>query len=124
MSELARIVVRDEDDLRVIEVAGEIDSSNIEELQAAALEGFPNSAYGLILDLKRLSYIDSAGIAFIFEAAERLGQRGQSIALVVAPSAMFRRSLEVTEIGSVAPVVPTVEAARAHVLPSGDERTA
>jgi anti-anti-sigma factor len=124
MSDLAQIAVHDEDDVRVVSVGGEVDASNAEELRASALEGLPNAARGLILDLRLLTYIDSAGIAFIFEAAERLGRRGQALALVVTPSAPFRRALEVTEIDAVAPILPTLEAARAHVLPSGDERTA
>ena len=124
MADLAQITVNDEDDLRIVSVGGEVDASNAEDLRAAALEGFPNPARGLILDLRELSYVDSAGIAFIFEAAERLGRRGQALALVVAPGAPFRRALDVTEIGAVTPILPTLEAARAHVLPSGDERTA
>jgi anti-anti-sigma factor len=121
MSELARIVVRDEDDLRVVEISGELDASNAEEARQAALDLFANSAHGIIFDLRQLSYIDSAGIALLFEIAERLGRRGQSLALVVTPSAVIRRALEVTEIGEMATVVPTIEAARARVLPN-DER--
>jgi anti-sigma B factor antagonist len=124
MSDLAQIAVHDEDELRVVTVAGEVDASNAEDLRAAALEDFPNTPQGMILDLRELSYIDSAGIAFIFEAAERLERRGQALALVVAPDAVFRRALDVTEIDLVTPILPTLEAARAHVLPSGDERTA
>jgi stage II sporulation protein AA (anti-sigma F factor antagonist) len=124
MSDLAQIAVHDEDDVRVVSVGGEVDASNAEELRAAALDGLPNAGRGMILELQQLTYIDSAGIAFIFDAAERLRRRGQALALVVAPDAPFRRALEVTEIDSVAPVVPTLEAARAHVLPAGDERTA
>src|ERR1700712_1503402 len=104
MSDLAQIVVRDEDDLRVVAVGGEVDASNAEDMRSAALEGFPNSARGLILDLRNLSYVDSAGIAVIFEAGERLGRRGQALALVVAPSALFRRALEVTEIDAITPI--------------------
>jgi anti-anti-sigma factor len=124
MTDLAQISVRDEDDLRVVAVAGEVDASNAEDLRAAALDELPNSARGLILDLRELSYLDSAGIAFIFDAAERLARRGQELALVVAPGAAFRRALDVTEIDAVAPIVPTLEAARAQLLPNGDERTA
>jgi anti-anti-sigma factor len=124
MSDLAQIAVHDEDELRVVTVAGEVDASNAEDLRAAALEDFPNTPQGMILDLRELSYIDSAGIAFIFEAAERLGRRGQALALVVTPGAVFRRALDVTEIDLVTPILPTLEAARAHVLQSGDERTA
>jgi anti-anti-sigma factor len=124
MSELAEIQVRDEDDLRVVAVSGEVDVSNAGDLRSAALDGFANSAHGMILDLRELTYVDSAGIALVFEAAERLRRRGQELALVVKKGATFRRALEVTEIDAVAAILPTLEAARAHVLPSGDERIA
>ena len=124
MTDLAQIAVHDEANLRVVAVSGEVDASNADDVRAAALGELPNSARGLILDLRQLSYLDSAGIAFIFEAAERLARRGQGLALVVGPGAAFRRALDVTEIEAVTPILSTLEAARAHVLPSGDERTA
>jgi anti-sigma B factor antagonist len=124
MSDLARIAVHDEDDLRVVDIAGEIDTSNVEEVRTGALDGFPNSALGLILDLRALSYIDSAGIALAFDVTERLRQRGQSVALVVQPRALIRHALEVTGIDDVAPIVATLEAARSRVLPNDDQRTA
>jgi anti-anti-sigma factor len=124
MSELAQIVVTDEDDLRIVAVAGEVDASNAEDVRTAAIDEFPNSARGLIFDFRQLSYIDSAGIAFLFEAGERLQLRGQALAMVATPGAVFRRALEVTEIEAVTPIFPTLEAARAHVLPNNDERIA
>lgn len=124
MSELVRITVRDEDDLRVVAIAGEVDVSNVEEVRAATLEGLSNTTFGLVLDMRQLSYLDSAGVAFVFEVADRLGRRAQAVALVVSPSAVIRRALEVTEVDAIAPIVPTLEAARRHVLPDGDQQTA
>lgn len=124
MSDLAQVIVNDEDDLRVVVISGEIDASNVEEVRVETLRDMPNTALGLILDLRRLGYIDSAGVAFVFEVADRLARRGQQLALVVPPSAVIRRALEVTGVHELAPIVPTLEAARSHVLPSNDERSA
>jgi anti-anti-sigma factor len=124
MTELGRITVHDEDDLRVIEIAGEIDASNADDVRGAALDGLPNSAHGLILDLRALDYVDSAGIAVMFELGERLSQRGQVLVLVVAPNALIASALKVTEIDVVAPIVPTLEQARTRVLPADGERSA
>jgi len=124
VSELARVTVRDEDDLRVVTVAGEVDVSNVAEVSDATVEGLPNSSLGVILDFTRLTYIDSAGIAYVFDIAERLGRRGQSLALVVPPASTIRRALEVTDVGAVAALVSTLEAARRRVLPNDDQRTA
>ena len=122
MSELARIVVHDEDDLRVVEVAGELDASNAEDVRAAAIDEVANSLHGVVFDFRGLAYIDSAGIALVFDVGERLINRGQKLALVVPPTAVIRRALDVTGIEEIAPVVPTLEAAREHVLPGRGER--
>lgn len=124
MSELARVTVNDEESLRVVTVAGEVDVSNAESIGDEALAGLPNAAFGMVMDLTLLRYVDSAGIAVVFEMAERLLRRGQSLALVVPGSSPIRRSLEVTRIDEIAPIEPTLEAARARALPSDDERTA
>jgi anti-sigma B factor antagonist len=124
MTELARVTVNDEDDLRVVALTGEIDASNVEEVRVETLRDMPNTALGLVLDLRRLTYIDSAGVAFVFEVADRVGSRGQELALVVPPTAVIRRALEVTGVDELATIVPTLEAARTHVLPSNDERSA
>lgn len=124
MTDLARVTVNDEDDLRVVIVAGEIDASNVTEVRAETLREMPNTALGLILDMRGLAYIDSAGVALVFEVADRLARRGQELALVVPPAAVIRRALEVTGVDELAPIVPSLEAARSHVLPSNDERSA
>jgi|tagenome__1003787_1003787.scaffolds.fasta_scaffold19211394_2 anti-sigma B factor antagonist len=122
MSELARIAIRDEDDLRVVEVTGELDASNADDVRATAVDDVANSLHGLVLDFRRLDYIDSAGIALVFDVGERLVRRGQKLALVVPARAVIRRALEVTGIDELAPIVPTLEAAREHVLPGRGER--
>lgn len=122
MSELARIAVHDEDDLRVVEVSGELDASNVEDVRAAAIDGLANSSLGLVFDFRGLAYLDSAGIALVFDVGERLVRRGQKLALVVPPTAVIRRALDVTGIVEIAPIVPTLEAAREHVLPGSSER--
>lgn len=124
MSELGSVSFHDEDDLRVVSIAGEIDASNIELLHEDVLETLPNSALGLVLDLVRLDYIDSAGVAFVFEAAERLAKRGQALALVVPAASPILRSLEVTQVDEIAAIEATPEAARARVLRRDGKRTA
>ena len=122
MSELARLTIHDEDDLRVVHVAGELDASNSDDIRAAAVDALPNSAHGLVFDFRQLDYIDSAGIALVFDVGERLVRRGQKLAIVLSPTAVIRRALEVTGIGEMAPIVPTLEAARDCVLPGSGER--
>jgi anti-sigma B factor antagonist len=67
----------------VAELTGEIDLSNAESIGHAIAETTSNQETGVVLDLSALSYLDSAGIQFLFRLREQLRTRGQSFALVM-----------------------------------------
>lgn len=102
MSDLARITIEDGEELRVAAVVGEVDASNADDVRSALVAELPNSALGLMADLRELTYLDSSGIAVLFELADRLTKRGQVLALVLEPGSMIRPTMELTGVGSVA----------------------
>ena len=61
----------------VARVAGDIDSVTSGELRHGVSRRLTNVVPGLILDLTEATYVDSAGIEFLFDLAERLRSRGQ-----------------------------------------------
>ena len=67
----------------VARVAGDIDSVTSGELRHGVSRRLTNVVPGLILDLTEATYVDSAGIEFLFDLAERLRSRGQRLRLVV-----------------------------------------
>ena len=83
---------------------GEIDSSNAADLRLALSERLPSSATALVLDLSRVSYLDSSGIQLLFDLGRRLAARRQTICLVVPEDAPMRRVLELCAVESVAPM--------------------
>ena len=69
----------------IARVTGEIDRSNAGELRTAITEATPNDAFGVVLDLSDVDYIDSAGIHLLYRLGESLRNRGQTLRVVVPP---------------------------------------
>jgi stage II sporulation protein AA (anti-sigma F factor antagonist) len=78
---------KDGDHLRVT-VSGEVDMATAESMLQAALEGDPDR---LTLDLRAVTFFDSAAIHAVVQLAERFPGT-----LVVVPSRQVRRVLEIS----------------------------
>jgi anti-anti-sigma factor len=90
----------------------EIDLSNARGIGAMVLAAVPNDAIAVVLDLSRTTYLDSSGVHLIFDLADRVGARQQRVVLSVPEHAHVRRVLELVDVGVVAPIEPTLEAAK------------
>lgn len=61
------------DGVMVLAAAGEIDMSNAATFTAALAEALQHAGTGhLVVDLTRVEYLDSAGLASLFEHVERI----------------------------------------------------
>jgi anti-anti-sigma factor len=105
----------------VARLDGELDMSNADELGAALAQRMPNEAQGLVLDLSRLSYMDSAGIQLVYELLERLKDRGQQMRLVVPRGCPVSHALHLANVPRTVGVVESPEAGFASMGFSGDE---
>lgn len=85
-------------------LAGDVDMANAHELRDSLLAAVTNQAPGLVLDLSRTTYLDSAGVHVVFDLARRLAARHQQLRLVVPPDAPVRRVLALTNAAAVAPL--------------------
>jgi anti-anti-sigma factor len=65
----------------------------------------------LVIDISGCRYLDSAGIEVLFELSRRLGRRRQELRLVMPQSSPLKRVIELTEVGTVAPVYGSLDAA-------------
>jgi anti-anti-sigma factor len=108
-----------DDDVLVARIAGEVDGSNAVELGRALGEKLPSSAHGLVVDLSAVAYMDSAGIELLFALARRLGDRRQRLGLSVPAGSPVRRVLEICDIGSVAPLEESADAAASRIASAG-----
>lgn len=102
---------------------GEVDMSNARELRDALLEAVENHAPGLVVDLSRTTYLDSAGVHVLFDLARRLHSRQQQLRVVVPPGAPIRRVLALTNVSAVAPMHEELHDAVAATTatPDGDD---
>lgn len=104
MSELARISLESEGDVELARVAGEVDASNVDELNHRLLGAVSNESRALVLDLTETSYIDSSGISLIFDAAARLRNRRQELRLVVPPRSFVGEVLAAVSMQDSVPI--------------------
>lgn len=109
MKPLAQLDLRHEGHALVASVDGEVDISNAAELEAAMSASLPNDALGIVLDLSRTTYIDSAGVHFLFGLGARLVRRRQQLRLVVGHDSPIRRVLKLTGVNWTLQQDPTVE---------------
>lgn len=64
-------VVSEDDDLCRIELAGELDGSNAEAVDAELTRAEQSAADRIVLDLNRLTFIDSMGLRLLVKAKRR-----------------------------------------------------
>jgi len=89
-------VARDATGARVVELVGEIDISNADGIGATVDRLIDAEAKPLVVDLTKLEFMDSSGIAMLLRAAARAG----SIE-VRNPSDVVKRLIECTGLAAV-----------------------
>ena len=102
----------------VVRMRGEIDLANVEDLYKVAADAVSNRDTGLVLDLSGVTFLDSTGLRLVFRLARRLGDRQQSLRLVVPEGARIARVLDFAGVATVAEVL------RAYDPDPSDERGA
>jgi anti-anti-sigma factor len=118
--ELARLSLERQGDIELARVAGEVDTSNVDDLSQRLLAAVPNDARALVIDLRDTSYIDSSGISLIFDAAARLRNRRQELRLVVTPRSFVGEVLAAVSMEQSVAIDPTLdEALRAAAVSDG-----
>ncbi|HTZ62749.1 MAG TPA: STAS domain-containing protein [Solirubrobacteraceae bacterium] len=96
--EQLRIATRTTPDRVVLELDGELDMVNSPLLRDACAGSDVAGSATLVLDLRRLSFIDSTGLKAIFSARNESRRRGQQFA-VTPGSQQVERLLSVTRLG-------------------------
>jgi anti-sigma B factor antagonist len=95
----------------VVELAGELDLYNAQDVRDALLMQAEREPKRLVVDLSRVTFIDSTGIGVLIEARTRLPNR-QGF-LVVSPGLETRRALEISGLVRLFSVHDTLEEALA-----------
>jgi anti-anti-sigma factor len=115
VSPLADVSFETREGVVVARLEGELDMSNASELGAAITARVPSDARGLVLDLGRVGYVDSAGVHVFFELRERLTRRGQQIRLALAADSPVATALEYAGVQRMFGAATTVTGAIADL---------
>jgi anti-anti-sigma factor len=108
VNELARIEARDVVGARLVQIIGEVDLSNADDLMDVVTRAVPDDTPLLILDLSRTTYLDSTGIEMLFRLSDRLRLRRQDLRLVVPTKATIRAVLELTKVDHAIPIQESI----------------
>jgi anti-anti-sigma factor len=108
---LADLWFDERDGVVIARVKGDVDMSNADELKKALMRSVTNEAFGVVIDLSEVVYLDSAGIHLLFELRERLKNRGQQIRLVVPPGAPVGDALELADVPAAVSIATGLDAA-------------
>jgi anti-anti-sigma factor len=76
-----------------VNVAGELDLTNVPEFEERLGGLEPGAESALVLDLNRVVFIDSAALHALFRISRRLGR--ERFGIVVAPTAPIARTLAI-----------------------------
>ena len=101
----------------VARLEGEIDLANVDIVRTALVRAVSNEVLGVILDLSRTVYIDSAGISLVFHLRRPLRIRlpRQQLRLVVPPASPAFVALRYAGVMETLAVRDSVDAAMAEL---------
>ncbi|MCP3802356.1 STAS domain-containing protein [Allokutzneria sp. A3M-2-11 16] len=95
---------------QVLSLAGEVDVSRQDELYEELSEALRTASARVVLDLTKVSYIDSSGLSAI-AVANREAQEAGALFRVAGSGGFVTRLLRTTGLDTVLDLHPTVEAA-------------
>jgi anti-anti-sigma factor len=110
---LASLKVDTQDPVVYAELHGEIDLSNAADLRRELSRMTPNDALGLVVDLRDVTYLDSAGIRLFYHLREDLKAGRQRLRLVTDDDSAVTQTLRLAGLDWSEEIAETVDAARA-----------
>ena len=75
----------------VIEVSGEVDISNVAQLNRRVLEALSDGTSAIVIDLYRVTHLDSSGLSALISAQQQIAELpGGKLALVLDSERLLR----------------------------------
>ena len=104
--------------IRVAHPIGDIDAFSAGGLRDELTQTVNGGSRGLIVDLSRTRYVDSAGIDMLLRLNERLRERRATLRLVIPSGSQLDRLAEIVGLHSAVAIHDSVEEAVATEAPS------
>ena len=105
---------RAEGDRGVLSLQGEVDVANSQQVREAALSLLASGITGLVVDLTKTDYLDSAGLGILVGLWKRVQESGLKMVVAGAPPRV-RHVFEVTRLDQVFPMREDVASALQEV---------
>ena len=112
---LVGLEIEERGDVVIARVTGELDIAEAAVTGDRMIEALPSEARGLVVDFTRLEFIDSSGIAMLFQLVRQVSARRQELHVAAVPGGPVARVLEIVEFGRAAPVHEDLDSAVAAV---------
>ncbi|MGH2866109.1 MAG: STAS domain-containing protein [Solirubrobacteraceae bacterium] len=103
-----RVEVRNQGQAAIVAVSGELDLASSPSLEAELERVSGTESKMLVLDLRRLEFMDSTGLSIIVKAHQRLAEDGRVLCLVRGPQ-QVQRLLDLTGVAERIQLADTPE---------------
>jgi anti-sigma B factor antagonist len=97
---------------RVLDLDGEVDVYTAPQLRAAIMEEVDRGTRHLLVNLKRVGYMDSTGLGILIGGVKRLRESGGAL-LLIGPTPRIARIFEITGLNTIFNVYASEEEALA-----------
>ncbi|MBA4860902.1 STAS domain-containing protein [Streptomyces sp. PSKA54] len=101
---------RDENDWTVVEIHGEVDVYTVPQIRDHVVGRIDEGRRRIILDLRRVTFIDSTGLGVFVGILKRIRERDGELRLVIA-SQTVRKIFDLTSLYGVFPIYDSLDAA-------------
>jgi anti-sigma B factor antagonist len=98
------------DGYELLAVEGELDIASAPRMISALNEAFAELALPLVVDLSKVDFMDSTGLALLMNAHRRVKRRGQGFA-IVCPGGPISRVFEIADMVESLHICPDRESA-------------
>lgn len=109
-----RVTVDDADGYSLVTVAGEVDVTTGTDLREPLLDLVERRRHRHVVDLRKVTFLDSTGLGILVSDHKRVRDRGGSLHVVCAPG-LVSRVFRLTGVDRVVPVLDSVESAEQAV---------
>jgi anti-anti-sigma factor len=111
MNELAQVQIEARSEALVATIRGEVDLSNVEEIDAVLSEALDGRRARHVIDLSETTFIDSVAIRMLFALGELLSTRRQELLIVAPESSPVGRVLRLVALHDVIPLYADLDSA-------------
>ena len=103
-------IYKNDDEIYILELQGKMDLYNSGRIRETVMKIIEKKTEGLILDLKGVDAIRSAGIGVLINISSTLKKLNYSLVITNA-SSVVQKAMEVTKLKGYLPITPTLKEA-------------